>query len=107
MNRNTRGRCRHEPCVTELSWGNSLLLLSMETAGGKIPVHNLSVVYAHPYLHELMETFMHLSSDDTIILWAMRFRLDPENSFVDTFEKHFHLEELYDLPSQIKLYLIY
>uniref|UniRef100_A0A8C1R706 Zgc:92518 n=1 Tax=Cyprinus carpio TaxID=7962 RepID=A0A8C1R706_CYPCA len=23
VNRNTRGRCRHEPCVTELSWGNS------------------------------------------------------------------------------------
>uniref|UniRef100_A0A8C1B7Y7 Methyltransferase like 21e n=1 Tax=Cyprinus carpio carpio TaxID=630221 RepID=A0A8C1B7Y7_CYPCA len=65
VNRNTRGRCRHEPCVTELSWGN--------------------MVYADPYLHKLMETFMHLSSDDTIILWAMRFRLDPENSFVDTF----------------------
>uniref|UniRef100_A0A8C1YWD4 Zgc:92518 n=1 Tax=Cyprinus carpio TaxID=7962 RepID=A0A8C1YWD4_CYPCA len=91
--------------VTSLLGQQTCQISVGETAGGKIPVHNLSVVYAHPYLHELMETFMHLSSDDTIILWAMRFRLDPENSFVDTFEKHFRLEELYDLPSQIKLYI--
>lgn len=35
----------------------------------------------------------------------MRFRLDPENSFVDRFLQRFQLEELYDLPSlSIKLY---
>lgn len=63
------------------------------------------VVYAHPYLEELMDTFEHLCQENTQILWAMRFRLDPENSFVDRFRQHFHLEELYDLPSlNIKLY---
>lgn len=52
-----------------------------------------------------MDTFDFLCQDNTLILWAMRFRLDPENSFVDRFKVRFHLEELYDLPSlSIKLY---
>ncbi|XP_016418590.1 methyltransferase like 21e isoform X2 [Sinocyclocheilus rhinocerous] len=105
VNRNTRRRCRHEPCVTELSWGKQLEERFPRTTCHYDYIIAADVVYGHPYLHELMETFMHLSSDDTVILWAMRFRLDPENSFVDTFEKHFRLEELYDLPSlRIKLY---
>lgn len=63
------------------------------------------VVYAHPYLEELMDTFDHLCQENTQILWAMRFRLDPENSFVDRFGQRFHLEQLYDLPSlSIKLF---
>lgn len=105
VNRNTRGRCTHAPRITELSWGKQLEERFPRTTCHYDYIIAADVVYAHPYLHELMETFMHLSSDDTVILWAMRFRLDPENSFVDTFEKHFHLEELYDLPSlRIKLY---
>ena len=52
-----------------------------------------------------MDTFDHLCQKNTQILWAMRFRLDPENSFVDLFRERFHLEMLYDLPSlSIKLY---
>lgn len=63
------------------------------------------VVYAHPYLDELMDTFDYLCQENTQILWAMRFRLDPENSFVDRFRQRFHLEQLYDLPSlSIKLF---
>lgn len=63
------------------------------------------VVYAHPYLQELMDTFEYLCQENTQILWAMRFRLDPENSFVARFQERFQLEELYDLPSlSIKLY---
>ncbi|XP_050976172.1 methyltransferase like 21e [Labeo rohita] len=105
VNRNTRGRCRHAPHVTELSWGKQLEERFPRATCRYDYIMAADVVYAHPYLQELMETFMHLSSDDTVILWAMRFRLAPENSFVETFEKHFHLEELYDLPSlRIKLY---
>lgn len=105
VNRNTRGRCRYEPQVSELSWGQQL-----EERFPRVSCHYdyimaADVVYAHPYLSELMETFEHLCSQDTVILWAMRFRLDPENSFVDRFQSCFHLEELYDLPSlHIKLY---
>ncbi|KAF4119166.1 methyltransferase like 21e isoform X2 [Onychostoma macrolepis] len=105
VQRNTRELCRHEPLVSELSWGKQLEERFPRDTCHFDYIMAADVVYAHPYLQELMETFMHLSSDDTVILWAMRFRLDPENSFVDTFEKHFHLEELYNLPSlRIKLY---
>ncbi|CAM4506284.1 unnamed protein product [Leuciscus chuanchicus] len=105
VTRNTRGRCRHEPHVTELSWGKDLEERFPHATCHYDYIIAADVVYSHPYLHELMETFIHLSSENTVILWAMRFRLDPENRFVDTFQKHFHLQELYDLPSlRIKLY---
>ncbi|XP_056098374.1 methyltransferase like 21e [Rhinichthys klamathensis goyatoka] len=105
ITRNTRGRCRHEPIVTELSWGKELEERFPRATCRYDYIIAADVVYSHPYLHELMETFLHLSSDNTVILWAMRFRLDPENRFVDTFQKHFQLQELYDLPSlRIKLY---
>ncbi|XP_067298415.1 methyltransferase like 21e [Pseudorasbora parva] len=103
--RNTRGRCRHEPRITELSWGKELEENFPRATCRYDYIMAADVVYSHPYLQELMETFMHLSSENTVILWAMRFRLDPENRFVDAFKKHFDLKELYDLPSlRIKLY---
>ncbi|XP_028810979.1 methyltransferase like 21e isoform X2 [Denticeps clupeoides] len=105
VSRNTRGRCRHVPRVTELTWGQEL-----EERFPRVSCHfdyimAADVVYGHPYLNELMDTFEHLCQEGTVILWAMRFRLAPENSFVERFEARFHLEELYDLPSLcIKLY---
>ncbi|NP_001002361.2 methyltransferase like 21e [Danio rerio] len=105
VNRNTRGRCRHEPQVTELIWGQQLEERFPRYTCQYDYILAADVVYGHPYLQELLETFIHLCSDHTVILWAMRFRLDPENRFVHTFQEHFHLEELYDLPSlSIKLY---
>ncbi|KAG9262188.1 protein-lysine methyltransferase METTL21E isoform X1 [Astyanax mexicanus] len=105
VSRNTRGRCRYEPCVTELSWGQQLEERFPRASCHFDYIMAADVVYSHPFLNELMETFDHLCSEDTVILWAMRFRLDPENSFVDRFQAKFDLEELYDLPSlRIKLY---
>lgn len=105
VNRNTRGRCRHPPLVTELSWGKDLEKRFPRASCHFDYIIAADVVYAHPFLNELMETFEHLCQDNTVILWAMRFRLDPENSFVGRFQKLFHLEELYNLPGlKIKLY---
>ena len=105
VSRNTRGRCRYEPQVRELSWGQQLEEHFARASCHYDYIMAADVVYAHPYLDELMETFEHLCSQDTVILWAMRFRLDPENSFVDRFQTRFDIEELYDLPSlRIKLY---
>ncbi|KAI5629571.1 methyltransferase like 21E-like [Silurus asotus] len=105
VRRNTRGRCTYEPRVTELTWGQQLEERFPKASCGYDYLMAADVVYSHPYLDELMETFEHLCSKDTVILWAMRFRLDPENRFVDRFSASFHLEELYDLPSlHIKLY---
>ncbi|TRY92770.1 hypothetical protein DNTS_024845, partial [Danionella cerebrum] len=103
--RNTKGLCRHQPNITDLIWGDRLEERFPYDTFRFDYIMAADVVYAHPYLKELMETFLHLCSERTVILWAMRFRLDPENSFVSSFEEHFLLEELYDLPSlSIKLY---
>ncbi|XP_026234514.1 LOW QUALITY PROTEIN: methyltransferase like 21e [Anabas testudineus] len=103
--RNTKDRCKYVPLVTELIWGQEVEQRFPRATHCFDYILAADVVYAHPYLDELMDTFDHLCQENTQILWAMRFRLDPENSFVDRFRQRFHLEELYDLPSlSIKLY---
>ncbi|XP_010885133.2 methyltransferase like 21e [Esox lucius] len=103
--RNTKGGCRHSPSVTELSWGQELEQRFPRATCRYDYVFAADVVYSHPYLEELLDTFDHLCQEGTQILWAMRFRLDRENQFVERFRSRFHLEELYDLPSlSIKLY---
>ena len=63
------------------------------------------VVYHHPFLQELLDTLEHLCQPGTQVLWAMRFRMDKENRFVERFQQRFSMELLYDLPSlNIKLY---
>ncbi|XP_012711461.2 methyltransferase like 21e [Fundulus heteroclitus] len=105
VTRNTKGRCKYIPLVTELIWGQDVAERFPCATHRFDYILAADVVYGHPYLDELMDTFDYLCQDDTQILWAMRFRLDPENSFVDCFRQRFHLEELYDLPSlSIKLY---
>lgn len=91
--------------VTELTWGQELEQRFPRATHCFDYILAADVVYAHPYLEELLDTFDHLCQENTQILWAMRFRLDPENSFVERFRIRFHLELLYDLPSlSIKLY---
>eukprot|EP00064_Thunnus_orientalis_P010503 superscaffoldBa00001435_g10529 len=102
---NTKGRCKYTPLVTDLIWGQEVEQRFPRATHCFDYILAADVVYAHPYLEELMDTFDHLCQENTQILWAMRFRLDPENSFVDRFRERFHLEELYNLPSlSIKLY---
>lgn len=102
---NTKNRCKYIPVVTELSWGPQVKERFPHDVHHFDYILAADVVYCHPFLDELLDTFDHLCQENTIILWAMRFRLDPENGFVDRFQERFHLEELYDLPTlSIKLY---
>ncbi|XP_029978496.1 methyltransferase like 21e [Sphaeramia orbicularis] len=103
--RNTKDHCKYIPLVTELIWGQEVEQRFPHATHCFDYILAADVVYAHPFLDELIDTFDHLCQENTQILWAMRFRLDPENSFVDRFRQRFHIEELYDLPSlSIKLY---
>nr|XP_061831324.1 protein-lysine methyltransferase METTL21E-like isoform X1 [Nerophis lumbriciformis] len=105
ISRNTKGRCKYTPLVTELVWGPDVEQRFPHSTHYFDYILAADVVYAHPYLEQLLDTFTHLCQGNTQILWAMRFRLDAENSFVERFRERFHLEELYDLPSlSIKLY---
>ncbi|XP_061743117.1 methyltransferase like 21e isoform X2 [Nerophis ophidion] len=105
ISRNTKGRCKYTPLVTELVWGPDVEQRFPHSTHCFDYILAADVVYAHPYLDQLLDTFTHLCQGNTQILWAMRFRLDAENTFVERFREGFHLEELYDLPSlSIKLY---
>ncbi|XP_054999618.1 putative methyltransferase-like protein 21E [Sorex araneus] len=105
VSRNTKLKCRHPPKVRELSWGVDLEANFPRSSNNFDYVLAADVVYAHPFLDELLVTFEHLCRDTTVILWAMRFRLEEDDAFVDRFQELFELEELSGFPSlHIKLY---
>ncbi|XP_053560887.1 protein-lysine methyltransferase METTL21E-like [Bombina bombina] len=108
ISRNTKLKCKHEPQVREMTWGfeleksfpKSSLKIDYILAG--------DVVYDHPYLEELIATFDHLCQENTIIIWAMKFRKEnriKEKRFIEKFQKLFDMEVVYDFPSlTIQLY---
>ncbi|XP_033003669.1 protein-lysine methyltransferase METTL21E-like [Lacerta agilis] len=97
--KNTKTRCKHEPQAKELFWGVDLEKNFPRASCQFDYILAADVVYHHPYLNELLLTFDHLCKDNTVIIWAMRFRLEKENQFVDRFNKLFDLEVIADLPS--------
>ncbi|XP_042553118.1 protein-lysine methyltransferase METTL21E-like [Dipodomys spectabilis] len=105
VSRNTKLKCKHLPQVKELSWGVALHENFPRSSHNFDYILAADVVYAHPFLEELLVTFDHLCRETTIILWAMKFRLEKENKFVDRFQELFDLEEISSFPSlNIKLY---
>lgn len=105
ISRNTKMKCKHLPQVKELSWGRALDESFPRSSHTFDYILAADVVYAHPFLEELLLTFEHLCKETTVILWAMRFRLEKENKFVDRFRELFDLEEVSSFPSlNIKLY---
>lgn len=102
---NTKLKSKHRPCVKELSWGIDLEKNFPRASCHFDYIMAADVVYHHPFLDELLLTFDHLCKNDTVILWAMKFRLDKENQFVGRFQTLFDLEVLSNFPSlNITLY---
>ncbi|TRZ18644.1 hypothetical protein HGM15179_008465 [Zosterops borbonicus] len=102
---NTKQKCKHQPCVKELSWGIDLEKNFPKSSCNFDYIMAADVVYHHPFLDELLQTFDHLCNNDTVILWAMKFRLENENRFVDRFQTLFDLEMISNFPSlNIALY---
>ncbi|XDA80143.1 hypothetical protein R6Z07F_010137 [Ovis aries] len=105
ISRNTKMKAKYLPQVKELSWGVALDENFPRASTNFDYILAADVVYAHPFLEELLITFDHLCKETTIILWVMKFRLEKENKFVDRFEQLFDLEEISSFPSlNIKLY---
>uniref|UniRef100_A0A4W2GS48 Methyltransferase like 21E, pseudo n=1 Tax=Bos indicus x Bos taurus TaxID=30522 RepID=A0A4W2GS48_BOBOX len=105
ISRNTKTKAKHLPQVKELSWGVALDKNFPRASINFDYILAADVVYAHPFLEELLVTFDHLCKETTVILWVMKFRLEKENKFVDRFEQLFDLEEISSFPSlNIKLY---
>ena len=98
-------KCKHLPQVKELSWGVALDKNFPRSSNSFDYILAAEVVYAHPFLEELLLTFEHLCRETTVILWVMKFRLEKENRFVDRFQELFDLEEISSFPSlNIKLF---
>ncbi|XP_040277920.1 protein-lysine methyltransferase METTL21E-like isoform X1 [Bufo bufo] len=106
--RNTKMKCKYVPQVKELIWGSNLEKKFPKSSSHFDYIFAADVVYNHPYLEELLETLDHLCSENTTILWVMRFRKEnmlQENAFIQKFQKLFDMEVIFDLPSlSIKLY---
>nr|XP_006131095.1 protein-lysine methyltransferase METTL21E-like [Pelodiscus sinensis] len=103
--KNTTTKCKHQPQIKELSWGVDLEKNFPKSLCQFDYIMAADVVYYHPFLEELLLTFDHLCQDNTVILWAMRFRLDKDNRFIGRFQELFDLEVICNFPSlNITLY---
>ncbi|KAM3933573.1 protein-lysine methyltransferase METTL21E-like isoform 1-T2 [Leptodactylus fuscus] len=106
--KNTKMKSKHVPQVKQLIWGSDLEKKFPKNSLDFDYIFAADVVYNHPYLEELLETFDHLCSVNTTILWVMKFRkenMDLENAFIQKFQKLFDMNVTYNLPSLgIKLY---
>lgn len=100
-------KSKHVPQVKELIWGSNLENFPKPSIQFDY-ILAADVVYNHPCLEELLETFDFLCNENTTILWVMRFRKENmllENAFIQKFQKLFDMKVIYDLPSlSIKLY---
>ncbi|XP_016422179.1 uncharacterized protein LOC107751092 [Sinocyclocheilus rhinocerous] len=100
LNRNTRGRRRHEPLVAELYWGHKLDEFFPRSTHQYDYVLATDVVYHHNFLAELLVTMRHLCQPGTILVWANKVRYASDLGFIDNFLRYFEitlLEELDDV----------
>ncbi|XP_028353739.1 protein-lysine methyltransferase METTL21E isoform X2 [Physeter macrocephalus] len=75
ISQNTKMKCKHLPQVKELSWGVALDKNFPKASSNFDYILAADVVYAHPFLEELLITFDHLCKETTVILWVMKFRI--------------------------------
>ncbi|XP_077094130.1 uncharacterized protein mettl21ca isoform X2 [Siphateles boraxobius] len=100
LNRNTRGRRRHEPQVAELFWGHNLDEAFPRSTHQYDYVLATDVVYHHDFLAELLVTMRHFCQPGTTLVWANKVRFASDLGFIDNFLRYFDitlLEELDDV----------
>uniref|UniRef100_A0A673LZ90 Si:ch73-244f7.3 n=1 Tax=Sinocyclocheilus rhinocerous TaxID=307959 RepID=A0A673LZ90_9TELE len=101
LNRNTRGRRRHEPLVAELYWGHKLDEFFPRSTHQYDYVLATDVVYHHNFLAELLVTMRHLCQPGTILVWANKVRYASDLGFIDNFLRYFEITLLED---QVKIF---
>ncbi|XP_067258754.1 uncharacterized protein [Chanodichthys erythropterus] len=100
LNRNTRGRRRHEPQVAKLFWGHKLDETFPKSTYQYDYVFATDVVYHHDFLAELLVTMRHFCQPGTTLVWANKVRYASDLGFIDNFLRYFDitlLEELDDV----------
>ncbi|XP_056591446.1 uncharacterized protein LOC130410659 [Triplophysa dalaica] len=90
LNRNTRGRRRHEPLIAELFWGHKLEDTFPRSTHHYDYVLATDVVYHHDYLPELLLTMRHFCQPGTTLVWANKVRFARDLGFIKDFQNCFN-----------------
>ncbi|XP_052401639.1 uncharacterized protein LOC127948875 [Carassius gibelio] len=104
LNRNTRGRRRHEPMVTELYWGHKLDKFFPRSTHQYDYVLATDVVYHHDFLAELLFTMRYFCQPGTILVWANKVRYASDLGFIDNFLRYFEITLLEELDD-VRIYI--
>ncbi|XP_058630612.1 uncharacterized protein LOC131540123 isoform X3 [Onychostoma macrolepis] len=104
LNRNTRGRRRHEPLVAELYWGHKLDEIFPRSTQKYDYVLASDVVYHHDFLAELLVTMRHFCQPGTTLVWANKVRYASDLGFIDNFLRYFEITLLEDLDD-VRIYV--
>ncbi|RVE74442.1 hypothetical protein OJAV_G00021670 [Oryzias javanicus] len=102
--RNTRGRCRHTPQISSLSWGFDLEPTYPSSVYRYDYVLAADVVYHHDYLDELLATMKHFCKPGTTLIWANKVRFETDLTFTDNFKKAFHTSLLAE-DGEMKIFM--
>ncbi|MBN3303554.1 MT21C methyltransferase, partial [Amia calva] len=106
LNKNTRNRCRYNPQVAELSWGEDLEKNYPRSVYHYDYVLAADVVYHHDCLEKLLDTMKHFCPPGTILLWANKVRFESDCKFTENFNRTFHTTLLAEFPeTQVKIFM--
>uniref|UniRef100_A0A8C1YWC7 Si:ch73-244f7.3 n=1 Tax=Cyprinus carpio TaxID=7962 RepID=A0A8C1YWC7_CYPCA len=104
LNKNTRGRRRHEPLVAELYWGHKLDETFPRSTHQYDYVLATDVVYHHDFLAELLVTMRHFCQQGTTLVWANKVRYASDLDFINNFLRYFEITLLEELDD-VKIYV--
>uniref|UniRef100_A0A9J8DGS0 Uncharacterized protein n=1 Tax=Cyprinus carpio carpio TaxID=630221 RepID=A0A9J8DGS0_CYPCA len=104
LNKNTRGRRRHEPLVAELYWGHKLDETYPRSTHQYDYVLATDVVYHHDFLAELLVTMRHFCQQGTTLVWANKVRYASDLDFINNFLRYFEITLLEELDD-VKIYV--
>ncbi|XP_050973025.1 uncharacterized protein LOC127169572 isoform X2 [Labeo rohita] len=104
LNRNTRGRRRHEPLIAELYWGHKLDENFPKSTHHYDYVLATDVVYHHDFLAELLVTMRHFCQPGTTLVWANKVRYASDLGFIDNFLRYFEITLLEELDD-VRIYI--
>ncbi|XP_067298413.1 uncharacterized protein [Pseudorasbora parva] len=104
LNRNTRGRRRHEPLIAELIWGQKLDETFPRATHRYDYVLATDVVYHHDSLAELLVTMRYFCQSGTTLVWANKVRFASDLGFIDNFLRYFDIALIEELDD-VRIYI--
>lgn len=102
--RNTRGKCRHLPHISPLTWSFDVGRIYPSHLHRFDYVLAADVVYHHVYLDELLATMSHFCHPRTTIIWANKLRIVTDLQFTEKFKKEFNATLLAE-DGDMKIYM--